>query len=329
MKKVFQLLNFNKIDLSSRRIGEHADASIHIRVSEKTVLYLNIRDIQEFASAMEQKYNQHEQMFEKMMEHLTGDNALTLILSNKQHKMPTAHGLPIHSGHSVVIVAGLKAENGHFLPSIATDAHYEMGFSIFNQRPSVHYHVQLASAPGLKVDVERKNGVPTKFAITMPEDRLEIVSVRSTVKLQTATEEVELNVSKNQRKGCTKLFNKVLGVELCHQTTYPRNIIEKNALNALFNGPFEFSLQLEKTDSSIRKWELTFETPLAQRNGQAKTLHFGFKTVGSSQNREVSMKVELQNERDSKIVNIDLRSPVKSAKIEGKFINQFILSQNS
>lgn len=318
MNKVFQLFNLNKIDLSSRRIGEQADASIHIRVQDKTVLYLNMRDIQEFASTLQQKYNQREQIFDQIIEKLTGDNALTLILSNKQHKMPTAHGLPIHSGHSLVIVAGLKTENGHFLPSIATDLHYEMGFSIMNKRPSVHYHVQLASAPGLQVNVERKNGVPTKLSVQMPEDRLEIVSVRSTVRLQTATEEVELNVTKDQRKGCTKLFNKVLGVELCHQTTYPKNIIEKNALNALFNGPFEFALRLEKTDSSIRKWELTFETPLAQREGQPKTLHLAFRTVGSSQNREVSMKVELQNERDSKIVNIDLRSPVKSAKIEGR-----------
>jgi len=318
INKLVRLFNLNKINLNGRRIAEQMDASIHVRVQDKTVLYLNLQDIQEYAETLEKHYHQYEQIADQIVESLTGDNAFTFILSNKQHKMPTGHGLPVHSGHSMVIVAGLKVENGAFFPSFATDFHYEMGFKVMHIRPAVHYHVQLHSAPGFKVEVERKNGVPTKLAISMPEDRLEIVSARSIVKLQTANEEIELNVSKQERQDRTRLFDKIFGVELSLRSVYPRNLIEKKAMNVLFNGPFEYSLRLEKTDSSIKRWELIFETPFAQHHGQAKTLHFGFKTVGSRIDRELSAKIELQNERDSKIVNIELKTPVQSAKIEAR-----------
>ena len=152
----------------------------------------------------------------------------------------------------------------------------------------------------------------------MPEDRLEILSIKSVVKLQTATEEIELNVSKNQRKGCTKVFSKILGVELCQQSVYPRNIVEKNAANAVFNGHFEFSLHLQKTDTSIKHWEYNFETPFNQLASQQKAFHLAFNTVGSRTNRELSARIELQNEKNSKVVHIELRSPVKTAKIEGR-----------
>jgi len=318
INRLVRMLNLNKINLNNRRLTEQVDASIQVRVEDKTVLYLNMKDIQQFASTFEQQLNQREQIVDQIMESLTGDHALTLIWLNKLHKMPTHHGLPVHSGHSWVSVLGLKIENGAFYPSIATDLHYEMGFTIMNVHPAIHHHVQMHSAAGMKVEVERKNGVPTKVAISMPENRLEVFSVGSKVHLQTATEKIELNVEKKQRKGCTNVLDKVLGVELCHQTVYPRNLIEKNAWNVLLNGPMEFSLHFQKTDSSIKHWELNFETPFAQRTGEVRSMHFGFNTVGSRINREVSAKIELQNERDSKIVHIDLKTPVKSAKIEAR-----------
>ena len=312
INKLVRLMNLDKLNLNSRRFTEQVDASIHVRVEGKNVLYLNLKEL---ASLFEKHYNARQQIVDS----LTGDNALTLILSNKQHRMPTAHGLPVHTGHSLVVVAALKNENGAFLPSIASDFHYEMGFTMMKNRskPAVHYHLQMHSAPGLKVNVERKNGLPSKVTVSIPEDRLEVIAVRSVVRLQKANgQEEELNVSKNTRKGCTRVFSKVLGAELCQQTVYPRTIVEKSAANALFNGPFEFTLHLQKTDSSIKHWEARFETPLHQTAGQAKSLHVSFNSVGSKMNREVSAKVELQNEKDSKIVRIDLRSPIKKALIE-------------
>ena len=148
INRLIQLFNLNKINFNNRRFSEQVDASIHVRVQDKTVLYLNIKDIQEYASAFEYHLNQREQIFDQIVDSLTGDNALTLILSNKQHRMPTSHGLPVHSGHSIVIVAGLKNENNAFYPSIATDVHYEMGFTIMNVRPAIHHHLQMHSAPG-------------------------------------------------------------------------------------------------------------------------------------------------------------------------------------
>lgn len=317
INKLVRLLNLDQINLNSRRFTEQVDASIHVRVQDKTVLYLNIREL---ASLLEQRYDARDAR-EQIVDSLTGDNAITLILTNKQHRMPTAHGLPVHSGHSLVVVAALKNQNGAFLPSIASDFHYEMGFTLMKNRskPAIHYHLQMHTAPGLKVNVERKNGLPSKVTVAIPENRLEVITVRSIVRLQKANgQEEELNVSKNQRNGCTRVFSKILGAELCQQTVYPRTIVEKNAANALFNGPFEFTLYLQKTDSSIKHWEARFETPLHQSAGQAKALHFAFNTVGSKVNREVSAKVELQNDKDSKIVHIDLRSPVKKAKIEAR-----------
>jgi len=318
INRLVRLLNLDQINLSGRRFTDQVDASIHIRVQDKTVLYLNIREMQQYIHFVQQQsYNAREQLVDSLI----GDNALTLILTNKQHRIPTAHGLPVHTGHSLVVVAALKNENGAFLPSIASDFHYEMGFTTMENRskPAIHYHLQMHSAPGLKVNVERKNGLPSKVTVSIPEDRLELITVRSVVKLQKANgQEEELNVSKNQRKGCTRVFSKVLGAELCQQTVYPRTVIEKNAANALFNGPFEFTLQLKKTDSSIKHWEARFETPLHQSAGQSKALHVSFNTVGSNVNREVSAKIELQNDRDSKIVHIDLRTPVKKAKIEAR-----------
>lgn len=316
INKLVKLFNLNKINLNNRRLSEQIDASIHVRIEDKTVLYLNMKDIQEYASTLEQQLNKREQIVDQIVDSLTGDNAITFILSSKQHRMPTGHGLPVHSGYSMVMVAGLKIENGAFYPSIATDFHYEMGFTVMNVRPAVHYHVQMHSAPGLKVNVEHQNGVPTKLSVSMPENRLEIIAIKSIVKLQTATEEIELNHAKKERNGCTRVFNKILGVELCQRTVYPRNLVEKNAINALFNGPIEFSLYLEKTDASIRHWEIVAQTPFGQRAGQSKSLHLAFNTVGSRTNREVSAKIELQNEKDSKVVYIDLKTPVKSAKIE-------------
>jgi len=318
INRLFRMLKLNKIHLNSKRITENVDASICLRVEDKTVLYLNMKDIQRFVSIVEQKLNQREEIVNQILEHLTGDNAITFIFADKQHKMPTHSGLPIHSGHSMVVVAGLKVENGAFYPSIATDLHYEMGFTMMNVKPAIHHHVQMHSAPGLKANVESKNGVPVKLMMSMPENRLEIISVRSKVHLQTPTEVIELNVEKKETQGSTKVFSKILGVELYYQTVYPRDFIQMNALNAFLNGPIGFSLHLQKTDSSIRHWQLVFETPFAHRTGEAKSLHIAFNTVGSNVNREVSAKIELQNENDSKIVHIEMRTPTKSAKIEGR-----------
>lgn len=320
INRLIRSLNLNKINLNNKRMTEQIDISINVRIADKTVLYLNMKDIQEYTSILEQNQNQYRQIVDQIFDNLTGDNALTLMLSNKQHRMPTI-GMPIHSGHSFVIVAALKNQNGAFFPSIATDFHYEMGFTIMKSRPAVHYHIQTHSALGLKVNVERKNGVPTKFSISMPENRLEVFSIKSTVRLQHANnEEHELKVSKNQRKGCTRVFSKIFGAEWCQETVYPKDFVGKNAVNVLFNGPYEFSLYLQKTDSSIKHWVMTFETPFHYQNtiDQATILNVAFNTVGSRINREVSAKVEFQNENDSKILHIDLKTPVKSAKIEGR-----------
>jgi len=319
INRLVNLLNLNKIDLSNRRLDE-IDASIHLRVQDKTVLYINLKDIQEFSRTLKHQYNQREQIFEQIFNHLKGDNAFTFILASKQHKMPTAHGLPVHSGHKLVVVAALKNQNGEFYPSVASDFHYEMGFTLMNQRPSVQYHFQMHSAPGLKLNVEHKNGVPTKFSVSMPEDRLEILSVKSAIKLQTVANTIEeLNVQKNTRNSCTHVLDKVLGVKVCYQAVHPENLIEKDALNFLSNGPLEMHLYLEKSDKSFRQWEVTVETPFSQHSGQAKILHLAFNTPGSRINRHVSMKVELQNEKDSKVMHIDLTNPIKSAKIEARY----------
>lgn len=285
------------------------DASMYLKFDGKTVFYVDMSDAEDQQENVADMINNYKDKF-GVKSFLNQDAAMSFMFLDSEHQFPAANGMPLKLKLNGTVVMGYKGENNAIWPSFAMEVSAKMGFDVHDSQPGLRWVNSIHSAPAIRADIEYKNDRPVRMTVSMPKEKLELFTYKSDVKLvNSRNQEKSLHAHEiREMNGCSQ---SVLGVKVCGQVVTPKPFFNLSTPVLPLNGAWEVEVTLDKIESSQKGWEMVLEIPSPEDD--QKTFKVGFNTPGSSEDREVSLEVQLDNQgQGSNVARVTVKSPMKN-----------------
>ncbi|XP_070194611.1 uncharacterized protein [Littorina saxatilis] len=251
--------------------------------------------------------------------------------------VPTISGLPLTLSVNGTAVVDIKASgsmdlrkvsksprslsvNGEIRPSGAVNIDGEMSVDALVTRTGLKVSGSVHSSMAVKGRVELDRGRVLSVQVDMPDDRLDILDVRTKFFILHNKAESEQKMITGNRKEfeiCTgSIGSKISGLELCGQLQFPNASMLSAGPYFPLTGPSSVSLVLHKRDSH------SGYKVLAKRveNKRQSIAQLSFDTPGSSVVRAVSFDMMIDYPKNQ--AEISFASPWKKAALKGSMMNE-------
>ncbi|XP_076462150.1 uncharacterized protein LOC143294657 [Babylonia areolata] len=252
---------------------------------------------------------------------------------------PTAGGLPLTLSVNGTATVDVKAQGkmdlrkvsntprnlhveGEIRPSGAVNVDGVMAVDGLLTCTGVKVTSTMLSSTALKGRVQLDRGRTLSVQVDMPDDKMDILDIRTKFFVLHNEAEVEQKMITDNRKKykvCTGAsLSTVTGLEMCGELQFPNASMQRDGPYFPFTGPASLSLVLYKRDSHSG-YKL-----LAKRVENKRSIaQLSFNTPGSSVVRAVSF--DMMIDYPHKEVEITFASPWKKTSVKGSFVSEAAL----
>nr|KAG5709527.1 hypothetical protein BaRGS_001577 [Batillaria attramentaria] len=250
--------------------------------------------------------------------------------------VPTACGLPLTLAVNATATVDVRATgkmdlrkvqssprsiyvDGELRPSGAVNVDGVMSVDALVARTGLKVSGSMHSSMALKGRVDLDRGRVLSVQLDMPDDRQDILDIRTQFFILSSDDEKEQKMITENRKEhevCTgDMVAQVTGLEVCGQLSFPNASMKESGPYFPLTGPASFSVILHKRDSHSG-YKL-----LAKRveNKRSSIAQLSFDTPGSSVVRAVSF--DMMVDYSSREAEISFASPWKKSTVKGSLVN--------
>ncbi|KAH8395625.1 hypothetical protein KR222_003717 [Zaprionus bogoriensis] len=288
-RKVDQLGYKLKYDYNNPR------AQFGLRVFGNDLRYYNIESMAEVAQLATQFSPFHQA--QKLLSGKPFSYTKSSVFLDASYSVPLAVGMPLaitaYGASSVDLsISGnldtFEADwhfdvQGRFKPSVSVDVITTMQTDMYWGQSGIKVKSNLYSNSEVEAKLKMRGRNLISFAFNLPQDKNEIFSARSELLVLKRDEELPQDGIENRRANSTctwPVLDRAIGLQMCSHYSVPDLSNAEEALpSLLLSGPLNFSVLLQKSDLSVKKF--VFEYNWDQEEPDINNFTLVFTTPGS------------------------------------------------